>query len=87
MSTYLNIPTAKVDNFLESHKHNVEEAFFRILCHWRWHTGKRATWGALLTALRKAGLNALANKLLEQGSSATCPVSCACGEYIHEGMH
>ena len=61
MSTYLHISNEAVDKILESHKHDVNEAFYRVLCQWR--EGKGATWAVLLQALRQAGLNAQANKL------------------------
>ena len=72
LCTYLNITTTTVDMLVESHKHDISEAFFRILCSWR--DGEGATWEVLLKALREAGLNAQANELLHQGRSGA--VSC-----------
>ena len=65
MSTYLHISNEAVDKILESHKHDVNEAFYHVLCQWR--KGKGATWAMLLQALRQAGLNAQANQLQEEG--------------------
>ena len=66
-----------MDKILDSHKHDVNEAFYRVLCQWR--EGKGATWAVLLQALRQAGLNAQANKLQEEGTNwgaSEVPVSC-----------
>ena len=73
VATSLNILTTTVDKLLESHKHNVDEAFFRALCLWR--DGERATWEALLKALREAGLNAPVRELLEWMRSGDVLVS------------
>ena len=59
---------------MESHKHDVSEAFFRVLC--LWHDGEGATWEVLLDALREAGLNAPARELLEWIESGAASVSC-----------
>ena len=74
LSTYLNIPTTTVDKLLESHKHDVNEAFFRVLSVWRQREG--ATWDQLLQAMRETGLNAPVRELLEWMSSGAASVSC-----------
>ena len=74
VSTYLDVPSAKVAFLLDSHKHNVEEAFVQILCYWG--SGQGATWDVLLGALRMAGLNAQANELQKWGESRVPSVSC-----------
>ena len=74
LSTYLNIPTTTVDKLLESHKHDVNEAFFRVLSVWR--QGEGATWDQLLQAMRETGLNAPVRELLEWMSSGAVSVSC-----------
>ena len=74
LSTYLNIPTTTVDKLLESHKHDVNEAFFRVLCVWQEREG--ASWDQLLKAMRKAELNAPVRELLEWTSSGAASVSC-----------
>ena len=74
MATSLNITTTMVDKVLESHKHDVGEAFFRVLCLWR--AGEGATWDVLLDALREAGLNAPVRELLEWIKSGAASVSC-----------
>ena len=74
LSTYLNIPTTTVDKLLESHKHDVNEAFFRVLSEWRQRKG--ATWDQLLQAMRETGLNAPVRELLEWMSSGAASVSC-----------
>ena len=74
MCTYLNIQTTTVDKVLESNKHDVNEAFFRLLCLWR--SFERATWGQLLKALREAGLNAPVRELQEWMGSGAASVSC-----------
>ena len=72
--TYLNIQTTTVDKVLESNNHDVNEAFFRLLCLWRSFEG--ATWEQLLKALREAGLNAPARELEEWMDSEAASVSC-----------
>ena len=72
LSTYLNIPTTTVDKLLESHKHDVNEAFFRVLSVWRQREG--ATWDQLLQAMRETGLNAPVRELQEWVSPGA--VSC-----------
>ena len=74
MCTFLNIQTPDIDKALESNKHDVNEAFFRLLCTWRSFEG--ATWGQLLKALREAGLNAPARELQEWMGSEAASVSC-----------
>ena len=74
LSTYLNIPTTMVDKLLESHKHDVNEAFFRVLSVWRQREG--ATWDQLLQAMRETGLNAPVRELQEWMSSGAASVSC-----------
>ena len=74
VATYLNIATPKVDYYVDSYNHDMEEAFFRILSHWR--SGDGATWATLLAALRMAKLNAQANELQEKGESNVLSVSC-----------
>ena len=74
LSTYLNIPTTTVDKLLESHKHDVNEAFFRVLSVWREREG--ATWDQLLQAMRETGLNAPVRELQEWISSGAASVSC-----------
>ena len=73
VATSLNILTTTVDKVLESHKHDVGEAFFRVLCLWR--DGEGATWEALLDALREAGLNAPVRELVEWIESGAASVS------------
>ena len=63
-----------VDKLLESHKHDVNEAFFRVLSVWRQREG--ATWDQLLQAMRETGLNAPVRELLEWMSSGAVSVSC-----------
>ena len=77
--TYLNIQNTVVDMLVESNKHDIGEAFYRILCSWR--DSERATWEVLLSALRKADLNAQANQLLHQGESGA--VSCTMTAWRH----
>ena len=72
--TFLNIQTTAVDKALESNKHDVNEAFFRLLCMWRSFEG--ATWEQLLKAMQKAGLNAPARELQEWMGSGAASVSC-----------
>ena len=72
--TYLNIQTTAVDKALESNKHDVNEAFFHLLCTWRSFEG--ATWGQLLKALREADLNAPVRELEEWMGSEAALVSC-----------
>ena len=74
VATSLNILSTTVDKVLESHKHDVGEAFFRVLCLWR--AGEGATWETLLEALREAGLNAPVRELLEWIESGVDSVSC-----------
>ena len=74
MCTFLNIQTPDIDKALESNKHDVNEAFFRLLCTWRSFEG--AIWGQLLKALRKAGLNAPVRELQEWMGSEAASVSC-----------
>ncbi|MGR3914180.1 MAG: death domain-containing protein, partial [Gammaproteobacteria bacterium] len=74
VATYLNIPTPKVDYYVDGYKPDMEEAFFRILIHWR--SGQGATWATLLTALRMAELKAPADELQEWGRSKALTVSC-----------
>ena len=73
VATSLNILTTTVDKVLESHKHDVGEAFFRVLCLWR--AGEGATWEALLDALRETGLNTPVRELLEWIESGAASVS------------
>ena len=72
--TFLSIPNEMVQKQLLSNFGNVDETLFSLLCMWR--SGKGATWGALLQALRAAELNAQANRLLEWGESGGASVSC-----------
>ncbi len=66
-----------VDKLLESHKHDVNEAFFRVLSVWCQREG--ATWDQLLQAMRETGLNAPVRELLEWMSSGAASVSCVHG--------
>ena len=54
--TFLSIPNETVEKQYICHMGNVDEILFSLLCMWR--SGKGATWGALLQALRAAELNA-----------------------------
>ena len=72
--TFLSIPNETLEKQYLRHMGNVDETLFNLLCMWR--GGKGATWGALLQALRKAELNAQANRLLEWGESGGASVSC-----------
>ena len=74
LATYLDISTATVDKVLESNKHDINEVLFRLLCVWQ--TSEGATWGKLLEALSKAGLNAPVRELEEWGESGAASVSC-----------
>ena len=62
-----------MDKLLESHKHDVNEAFFRVLSVWRQKEG--ASWDQLLQAMRETGLNAPVRELLEWMSSGAASVS------------
>ena len=72
--TFLGIPREMVQKQLESHYGNVDETFFSLLSVWCASSG--LTWGALLAALRKAEMNAQANRLQEWIESGAASVSC-----------
>ena len=66
-----------MDKLLESHKHDVNEAFFRVLSVWRQREG--ATWDQLLQAMKETGLNAPVRELREWMNSGAASVSCVVG--------
>ena len=72
--TFLGIPREMVQKQLESHYGNVDETLFSLLSVWGASSG--LTWGALLAALRKAEMNAQANRLQELIESGAASVSC-----------
>ena len=72
--TFLGIPREMVQKQLESHYGNVDETFFSLLSVWGASSG--LTWGTLLAALKKAEMNAQANRLQEWIESGAASVSC-----------